>query len=312
MNGVLAYRPAVPVSELLPIWVSRDGNRELLDESIRGVYNAPAISPDGRKVALEFMPPVGRPEIWIYDLEQRTFERVTSEGSSRRPFWSSDGRELGFTSDRDGEFAAYAQAADFSGEARLLRTAPDVPVQEALWTPDGEWLVYRQGSAAAPALYYARPHPDSTANLMVEGEGAALFAPAVSYDGRWLAYASAESGRREVYVRPFPGAGARQRVSREGGRDPVWGRDGQSLYYRDAGGSWVELRVRLEPEFTIESRMEFAYWQGVEGGFTTQQFDVTPDGERLLALRRQVSEVAEFRDIIVQDFFSVLREVVGN
>ncbi len=58
--------------------------------------------------------------------------------------------------------------------------------------------------------------------------------------------------------------------------------------------------------------MEFAYWQGVEGGFTTQQFDVTPDGERLLALRRQVSEVAEFRDIIVQDFFSVLREVVGN
>ena len=309
-TGVLGYRPGVPTREIIPAWVDRDGASEVLDLDIRGSYEAPAISPDGRRIALEYVPEVGIRQIWIYEMDQGTFAPLTFEGTSRRPFWSPDGSEVGFTSARGGEYAAYARSPDFGGEARLLRAAEDAPIQEALWTPDGQWLVYRRGTIGVGGLYYARPHPDSASVLILEAEEFVAFAPAISPDGRWLAYTSSESGRREIYVRPFPGPGGRIQLSREGGQGPVWGRDGGTLFYRASTGFWVVATVRSDPDPVVESREQFASWQGFANPTSTQQFDIAPDGQRVLALQIRESEVGEVRDIIVQNFFEDLNRLV--
>ena len=299
-----------------PVWVSRDGTEEVVDSALLGQFWAPAVSPDGRKIALEYTPDVGGgPQIGIYDVGQGTFSQLTFEGDNRRPFWSSNGDEVGYLSDRNGLRAAYSRSADFTGEAQLLRAAAsNVPVMEALWTPDQRWLLYRQGNALGgqtTGLYFAAPHPDSAAIEIVDTP-AEEYSPSLSPDGRWLAYQSDRSGRFEVIVLPFQGAGGPTRISLDGGRRPVWARNGRELFYVDSEGFWTVATVGTEPDFAVESRERLASWEPYGVNVTTQHYDPSPDDQRLLAIRRFDLSGAEARHVLVQNWFEELKELVGN
>ena len=266
-DGTLLYAEGGSVgASRAPVWLSRDGPEEVLDPALSGTFGAPAISPDGRKIAIEYNSPgEGTPQdIWVYDLDQQTFSRLTFEGAfNRYPFWNPDGSEIGFSSDRDGLPALYARPADLSGDTRLLLADPDDALHEGSWTPDGRRLVYRRGSVLTNGildLWQAAPDSDSAATVILETP-ATEQNPSLSPDGRWLAYMSDESGQYEIYVRPFPGPGGRQQISTDGGINPVWAHGGQEIFYLAANtGSLTVASFRTDPAFTVESREELFTW----------------------------------------------------
>ena len=301
-----------------PVWLSRDGPEEVLDPALSGTFGASAISPDGRKIALEYNSAGdGTQDIWVYDVDQETFSRLTFEGTPNRyPFWSPDGREVGFSSDRDGPAALYARPADLSGETRLLLADPDYALNEGSWTPDGRRLVYRRGSILASDnldLWQAAPDLDSAATVILETP-AAERNPSLSPDGRWLAYVSDESGQVEIYVRPFPGPGGRQQISTDGGANPVWAHGGQEIFYlAAAGASLTVASFRTDPAFTVESREELFTWLPYNVGLAHPEWDLAPNDQRFLAIGGPPLGVdGASRYVLVQNFFEELKQRTGN
>jgi hypothetical protein len=291
--------------------VSRDGSEEPLPLPLNapGRFRDPAISPDGRRIAFERTLPGGRVDIWIYDRDQGgVLRRLTSEGDNLQPFWSPDGTEVGFSSIRLGTMALFSQPWDGSAPARLLRAAgPGRPLFEGVWSPDGRTVVYREEKFPASSNFAsAAPHPDSTANLLFESPFAER-APALSPDGRWIAYQSDESGRIDVYVRPFLRAGGSTPVSRDGGESPVWTPDGTEIIYREPGGAWWAATVRTEPEFVVTFREQLPLRPGLLREGEGPHFDVSPDDGRILAIRGSTSE-STIQHIVILNFFEELRE----
>jgi serine/threonine-protein kinase len=183
------------------------------------------------------------------------------DGRSFRPEWTPDGKRIVFNRTVNAKEELWWQLADGSAPAELLQAGPtDVP--QGFVSPDGQWLIYRVGSPGAQAgrvlarsegvvppgaggrrgagqrvrsdtdLWYRRLSGDTTSKPLSIGGGYVELAPALSPDGRWLAYNSNETGTNQVYVRPFPGAGARKLVSIDGGSEAIWSRDGKTLFYR--------------------------------------------------------------------------------
>jgi serine/threonine-protein kinase len=160
---------------------------------------------------------------------------------------------------------------------------------EAIMSPDGKRLVYR----TAPGTQYSRdlfyvdlPDVDHPKPLVLSPYAEQM--PRISPDGRWIAYMSDESGQQEIYVRPFPQAGARIQVSTTGGTEPVWSRDGRTLFYRSAQRI-MAASVRTSPTFSMGARSV-----ALQGDFVPnashQNYDVAPDGKQLLMIRRAGGE----------------------
>ena len=180
----------------------------------------PAVRPQGAVPGcrdVEHSQGGGTADIWIYDLDQETFSRLTFEGTNTDPFWSTDGSEVGFASSRGGPSSLYARPADLSGQARLLLAGEGEPLSDARWIPDGRQLVYQRGAAGASDVLYAAPDPDSAPVVfldtpLIEGD------PSISPDGRWLTPTSRVSLR--FTSAPFQGLGAVLRSRLRGGPTP--------------------------------------------------------------------------------------------
>ena len=240
-----------------------------------------ALSPDGRRIALTLLTDLGT-DIWIKQLPTGPVSRLTLyAGEDRAPAWTPDGRAITFLSDRPippdttrraGRFGLWEQAADGTGEPRLL-WGKDAPT-DAFWSPDGRWLVL--GAAGSPGLQAAgdilaaHPGVDSVARRMVatgfDEEGSAL-----SPDSHWLAYVSNEQGENEVFVRPFPDVnGGKWQVSSGGGSAPLWAHNGRELFYV-SGGKMNVVRIHPGPPFSAEPpRVLFAIPDRVRAGSLAQ------------------------------------------
>jgi serine/threonine-protein kinase len=171
-------------------------------------------------------------DIWLWDLSRPTLTRITSDpGLENYPVWTPDGRQIFFSSDRAGARNLFAQAADGTGAITRLTESPNAQFPTSL-SPDGTRLVFTEIATAAPAGDVLQLRLDGTRAVTPlvqtpfnERNGE------VSPDGRWLAYDANDSGRFEVYVRPFPDVtkGVSQ-VSTDGGSRPLWARNGRELF----------------------------------------------------------------------------------
>ena len=281
-SGTLAYVKGRALMQ--PVLVTPGtGAIEPLFDDLRN-YTAPRYSPDGGRVAFGVTEPTST-DIWIHDVKRRTLTRLTTDGTNVRPEWTPDGKEIVFIAERAGDYGIWHQAADGGSPARLLYKPPVEPF-EALVSPDHRWLVYRSAPGiVAPRDIFAVPFAGDRSRIttLVEGPETESL-PRLSPDGRWLAYQSNETGRFEIYVRPFPGAGGRMPVSVAGGTEVIWGRDGRGLYYRGPLGEVIKANVTTGASFSIGSRTTLATGDYLLDS-SHPYWDVAPDG-RFLMLRR--------------------------
>ncbi|MEE8147578.1 MAG: hypothetical protein V3T24_08245, partial [Longimicrobiales bacterium] len=186
------------------------------------------------------------------------------------------------------------------------------------WSPDGEWLVFRApavGGATRDILGF-RPGVDSAAVPLVATDFAEN-SPALSPDGRWLAYTSDESGQDEVYVRPFPDVNTgRWLVSNGGGITPLWAHSGRELFFLTSDGGFMAAHVETTPSFRVtETERLFELPPGTSEGLAAGWYDVTTDDQRFLMARVPQAETGDSdvpQLILVKNFFEELKQRVGN
>jgi serine/threonine-protein kinase len=309
-SGTLVYAAGVAASEQL-VWVERDGTERAVASDMDHDFEYVRVSPDGRRLALSYESDGGGEDVWVYDVEQGTLSRLTFEGElNTRPVWTPDGSRVTFVSTRGGGRALYWKPWDGSGPAEPLISSGR-PIQEAWWSRDGEVLVYREGPGGPTGrdIKYIRPGIDSVPTTFLATEFDELN-PTLSPDGNWLAYTSDESGRPEVYVRPFPGPGGRWQVSTDGGQEPVWAHSGKELVYRDPTGDLVSVDVRVEPTFSVGARrvlFQSAAYERDGAGHVV--YDITPDDQRFVFIRNQGGS---FDVVVVLNWFEELLRRTGR
>jgi serine/threonine-protein kinase len=290
-TGALAYVPRSLPNRLSLTWVDRNGRETPLAADARP-YRHPRVSPNGSRVAVEVQDP-GDTNIWTGDT-RGTFTPLTVEaGEDSFPLWSPDGSRVVFFSARNNG-GLFARSADATGVERRI-------VSGTQWRPAGwagERLVYEQLRGAEIAVGVpGKEDASQTMTLLDDSSYYDMMQPAVSPDGRWLAYHSSESGGLEVYVRPFPNVDDdKRRVSTAGGYSPAWSPDGRELYYLGAkggigraqrlpDGQMMAVKVESRPVLTIGSpEALFSLRDFVFPVLMSREYDVAPDG-RFLMLR---------------------------
>ena len=310
------------------VWMNRAGEATPVDSDWwfdRGGPNSGwSISPDGTRIALRTLTEDGY-DIWVKELDDGPLSRLTFDQSQdRKPRWAPDGETVTFLSNRAGNLDVWSRRADGTGSAELVFDH-EVALAQGFWSPDGEWLLLRSGGAGGVEggrdILAVRPGVDSVAQPLLAEEYDES-APAISPDGSWIAYLSTETGREEVFVRPFPDVDAgKAQVSTEGGIMPYWAHNGRELFFLDpstrammAAEFETTPRFRVverEPLFTLPSE-----YQTTPVGL---QYDVTQDDQRFLMARSYEGAGAEEGDegetnafVLVQNFFEELKQRVGN
>jgi eukaryotic-like serine/threonine-protein kinase len=274
-DGTIIYAQAGEVSDRRLLAVSRSGQPVDVGGEARA-YAFPRYSPDGRRIAVGITSRSGDRDVWILDVAQRALSRTTNQRIAGWPAWTPDGRFVLYSQNAD----IWRVAADGSGspEALLEAVGSRFPGNT---TPDGATLVFQEDGSGSDGLRLLALDSTRAARTIIPSafrEGA----PALSADGRWLAYQSDQSGRTEIYVRPFPQLGARVQVSLQGGAAPAWSRDGRELFYRTAD-SMVVATFTTDPAFTVTGRRSlFAVAGYLAGDLSGRGYDVSPDGSRFL------------------------------
>jgi Tol biopolymer transport system component len=323
--GTLAYLPArTELPRRALVMVDREGRATPLPAP-RGPYLHPRLSRDGSRLVVGIESETGG-DIWIHDIERGTRTRLTSGGLNGFPLWGPGGSQITFQATASpGRFSLFALPAhggipepllgdpprEESGAlagamASLLpgtmprpgTASPHVPMS---WSPDGEFLAFdeRKSGAQRDVWVLTRGGDPAPFVLTAFDEWSPTFSP----DGHWLAYVSNETGRHEVYVQPYPGPGAKWPISTDGGTEPVWSPDGGSLFYR-RGEQVVMVPVQTTPEFSAGvARVLF------EGPFEVldgaRNYDVAPDGQRFVMIRRDASDVPQ-RFHVISNWFEEL------
>ena len=271
-DGSLVYVPGkLRGTDRRLVRVNRAGKARPLTDS-RRAFSSLSLSPDGRRLALTIQ--AANDQIWVYDLERSTLTPQTLRGNNNDAIWTPDGSRLTFASSRGSAGNLFWQPADGSGPAERLTTSANWQNADA-WSPDGKTLVIADYGVTAE-LWMLQLDSDRSRPFLHGPFNASQ--PRISPNGRWLAYVSDESGRREVYVVPFPDAGGRWPISTDGGSEPLWERRPRALLPKrrpDHGGDSHQRcdLQRKKTEFLFEAKP-------VPGEEKT--YDVTPDGEFLM------------------------------
>jgi serine/threonine-protein kinase len=312
-RGDLLYVPgAIQGGYSRLAWVGRDGTTDTPVDTTEpdGLISNMALSPDGSTVALEMFrssDAANLSRVWVKRLTGGPTQLVTSENQpAYGPVWMPGGKDLLYASD----LAIYRRRADGSGDAEL-HARSSRSVLEMTLHPDGKTIVFRgegQGTRRRELLTI-RAGGDTLATPLFANAGGE-WAPALSPDGRWLAYVSTESGRAEVYVRPFPAVDTRKvQLSVDGGGAPRWNPLGGELFYVSLRGDMMAVRVQTSPTLVVGSGTRLFTPIGFQGGGGSLLYQVSPDGKRFLMLDITASGGPAGENLVVaQNFASELRK----
>lgn len=308
-SGTLMYTTRTDSSTTALVWVERDGSEREIDPGWTGSFGSVSLSPDETRLAVDAG--VDANAIWIRNLERGTLRRLTFDGTqNQRPAWTPDGLGVLFSSDREADGEIWLQLVN-GGRGDLILKA-ERRIADGFLSHDGEWLIYRTSAAVIGNgdIFAKRIGTDAVPVPLLNtpfGE----WAPALSPDGRYLAYVSNRTGVAEVYVRPFPETGALQFVvSNNGGLEPVWARNGRELFYRNGAGEMVAVEVETEPTFVAGQQRVLFDAGGYRLVENYHSYDVTSDGERFVMIR--MLGTGENEIIVVENFLDELRERMGN
>jgi Tol biopolymer transport system component/predicted Ser/Thr protein kinase len=321
-NGTLAYvRGTDRTARHSLIWVDRDGSEESINAPVRN-YQYAQLSPDGTRVALDSRDEEN--DIWIFDLARETLQRLTFDpGANRAPVWSPDGKRVASSRALGNAEDIYWQVADGSGIAEPLTNNSSelkLPLFPSSFAPDGSALLFTAGDND---IWITSLDGTATSSAPLLDSAAREGSPALSPDGRWLAYQSTESGKEEIYVRPFPDTKTgRWQISTNGGSHPEWSPNGTELFYLelertalDGGastGAFMAVPIDAETSFTPGTpRKLFAGNFTVVGG-QRLVYDVANNGQRFLMIKNAADSGQDSRNeiVIVENFVDELQRLV--
>ena len=273
-NGTLVYQPQRSQAGRLLTWVDRAGHETPLPVAAHA-FDTPRVSPNGQHLA--FTTADGdRRDVWTYEIANEKLTRVTQEGDNWGPLWTRDGSALAYATDRGDTSHVVLQR--LNGSAPVTLGSSHTDLWPTAFSVDQKTLVVQEQPETDDYFVSrltldtgGRPEP------MIEGPGLPRGA-SVSPDGRWVAYTANQSGRSEVFIQGFPVAGARRQLTVDGGREPVWRRDGRELFYRSGsrmfavpinttrGLSWDKPTMLFDRSYVV----------------TFLDYDVAPDGRFLV------------------------------
>jgi len=282
--GTLVYMPPRSALDVrTPVHVDRAGRETPLPIPPRP-YTRLSVSPDGRRVALALASPESR-DIWVFDEGRGTLSRLTLDPAvDTAPVWSPDGRRIAFRSEREGG-GIFIKMADGAAAAERVTSSPGPSHTPYDFTPDGRRILFTElRSYNDQGIGIVSMSGSRSIEWLVDGPFAEV-RPALSPDGRWMAYQSDESGRYEVYVRPFPAVDSgRWPISAGGGTSPQWSHDGSELFYYD--GSFL-VSVAVKPGRTFAPGQPVRLFEASRFDERLGPiYDVMPDDTGFLMLRR--------------------------
>ncbi len=324
-QGTLVYVPAGETDAARPlVWADRTG-RETPIEAPLHPYSSLRLSPDGSRIAVLIRDQ--QTDIHIFDLARRTLMRLApSAAAESSPVWTADGQRIVFASNRGGQSNLYSQAADGTGavERLTMSTGAGPDSQLPSWVaPDGSGILGSEISpkTAGDVVWFPLKPPsgESTSRPLV-GSGqpverlvqspAIEYFPEVSPDGRYVAYQSNESGRNEIYVRPFPRVNdGTWRVSPEGGTRPAWARNGRELYYLDQAEVLTAVPVQTAGASFVFGNPAglFAAPTEAVGIYTSREYDIAEDGRFLLVKTSASGSRRQTAMVVVLNWFEELK-----
>ncbi len=298
-SGVLAYSAGPTTRWLSQLsWFDQQG-KQLGHPEQPGTYSYTdfALSPDGKRLAASKIDPRagGETGIWLLDLLRGVSTRFTFDlAPDSAPVWSPDGSRVAFAASRAGGNGIYQKTTNGAGKEQALVSATGDEKLPDDWSRDGRFLLYTQQDPQTHADLWVLPlagdgTPSGTATPFANtafSEEQGRFSP----DTRWIAYASDESGRSEIYIQPFPpppNGGSKTPISRDGGSQPRWRRDGKELFYSSPDGKLMAVDVTEGPIFKVSAprtlfQVPVAQIGHNEGGVQVLAWDVAPDGKRFL------------------------------
>jgi Tol biopolymer transport system component len=317
-TGTLVYLGGPDLGGSTPIaWLTRDGKTSAMQSTPSNWSNL-SFSPDSRHLVMDIASQ--QIDIWVYDVDRDALQRLTFNGSNQMPIWTPDGRRVVY---RNGNNLFWIRS-DGGGAPERLATSASLQYPGS-WHPSGKLLAYTEA------------HPQTNNDIMIlpiDGDEASGWKPGTptvfvngtasesepmfSPDGRWIAYSSAETGRNEIFVRPYPGPGGKWQISTGGGALPTWSRARKELFYlalppdgriiavpysisgdsfnADKPRPWSETRIAIRP-------------RAIAGLFSGRTFDVTPDGERFAVAPAPVDQKKQDKVFVVFNFFDELRRL---
>ncbi|MEZ4413172.1 MAG: protein kinase [Gemmatimonadales bacterium] len=306
-NGTVVYVPEDPRSLVL---VDRSGAmRTAVAEGHN--YHSPRFSPDGQRVAVDFTTADGR-DVWLLRLADGTLTRTTFLRDGHDPTWSPDGRFLSFLSTRSGALGIYRIRPGSTEPAESLFASPQLGYT-------GVWLKDESAIVTAGTTLEGGSRTD-IGIIRNGGRGpidplvATRFEeqyPAVSPDDKWLAFASSQSGREEVYVRRLDGTGEQVQISLAGGAEPVWGPNGRELFYRASNGSGVDLvmaTLQVIPTVQVLSRQPLFAVSDIGTATPHANYDISPDGKTFVMVRLNPAS----RIMVIQNLPGLVAKLRGN
>ena len=281
-TGVLAYRAGGTSDRTRLVWVDRSG-RMLGQAAPPDQYDEIRLSPDGKRVAARLVQGQATvADIWIRDLARGVTSRLTFGGSDNLwPVWSPDGSRVAYGSNRGGEYHSLIRSASGAGREDSLvheRGGNSGPTD---WSADGRTFAISRLGASGWDVWLQSAEPGQAPNKLLQGpfnERFGRFSP----DGRWLAYASNESGRYEIYVIPLSGGAGKWQVSTGGGDDPFWRADGQELLYRSADRTINSVALGTGTGFEPGTPQPLFRVELAEGLFTGSRWCPSADAQRFL------------------------------
>lgn len=268
-----------PLAQTTLVWVDRQGKTAPVLPGRIG-FSQPRFSPDGKRLSLTAIPEDGIMTIFTFDIAREALTQIVTEGFGAWSVWAPDGQHVAYTSDWAGQWNVWLKSADGSGKAEQV-TFSEIDRQRPIsWSSNGI-LAFQQGEVGVCDLWVLPLKDKQKAESFLAtqfNETGAKFSP----DGNWMSFTSDRSGQDEVYVMPFRGLENMIQISTDGGKHPVWARDGKELFYRN-GNQMMAVPIQIEPEFKAGKPILL-----FEGSFSygyldwSHSYDISPDGQRFV------------------------------
>jgi Tol biopolymer transport system component len=241
---------------------------------------------------------------------RQTLSRLTfAPETDETPVWTPDGKWVTYAGDRDGVRNLLRRVADGSEEEEQLVTLQGHAHANS-WSPDGQLLVFGMGPiiTASEGIWLLPLEEDREPTLFLKTPFN-VYASRLSPDGHWIAYASNESGRSEIYVQPFPGLGGKWQISTDGGGHAVWARNGRELFYRN-GDKMMVVEVTTQPNFAPGSPKALFEGQFFTAGEGNTNYDVDPNGQRFVMIKDSAEPQEAGQINVIQNWTEELKRLV--